>query len=88
MLDIPFNEAIDIWSLGVTAAELRNDEHDVLSMIRDIGGQPSDNLLDCGKWTPYCFHKQSNWRLKTHEESMHTTDCGTKHLGVLMTLRS
>lgn len=69
MLDIPFNEVIDIWSLGVTATELRNDEHDVLSMIRDIGGQPSDILLDCGKWTPYCSPASHTCIVDTSEVS-------------------
>uniref|UniRef100_A0A3Q3W9X7 Protein kinase domain-containing protein n=1 Tax=Mola mola TaxID=94237 RepID=A0A3Q3W9X7_MOLML len=43
MLDIPFNEAIDVWSLGITAAELGtgcplymgNNEYDVLREINN-----------------------------------------------------
>uniref|UniRef100_A0A3Q4C0B0 Protein kinase domain-containing protein n=1 Tax=Mola mola TaxID=94237 RepID=A0A3Q4C0B0_MOLML len=59
MLDIPFDEAIDMWSLGVTAAELAagfhpyagNKDYDVLSLIIKYQGQPRDGLLDCGKKT-------------------------------------
>uniref|UniRef100_A0A3Q3W1L7 Protein kinase domain-containing protein n=1 Tax=Mola mola TaxID=94237 RepID=A0A3Q3W1L7_MOLML len=54
MLDIPFNEAIDVWSLGITAAELGtgcplymgNNEYDVLRAIIQTQGQPADDVLD------------------------------------------
>uniref|UniRef100_A0A3Q3W883 Protein kinase domain-containing protein n=1 Tax=Mola mola TaxID=94237 RepID=A0A3Q3W883_MOLML len=49
MLGIPFNEAIDVWSLGLTATELvtgcplymGNDEYDVLRAIIQTQGQPT-----------------------------------------------
>uniref|UniRef100_A0A3Q3XMC1 Protein kinase domain-containing protein n=1 Tax=Mola mola TaxID=94237 RepID=A0A3Q3XMC1_MOLML len=80
MLDIPFDEAIDMWSLGVTAAELAagfhpyagNKDYDVLSLIIKYQGQPRDGLLDCGKKTGCYFNRQTNgqqrWRFKTPQE--------------------
>uniref|UniRef100_A0A3Q3VZZ0 Protein kinase domain-containing protein n=1 Tax=Mola mola TaxID=94237 RepID=A0A3Q3VZZ0_MOLML len=61
MLGIPFNEAIDVWSLGLTATELvtgcplymGNDEYDVLRAIIQTQGQPADD---------------QRWKFKTPEE--------------------
>ncbi|XP_070708383.1 homeodomain-interacting protein kinase 3-like [Pempheris klunzingeri] len=57
MLHIPFNEAIDMWSLGLVAAELATGyplypgemNYDVLSFIIETQGQPADYVLDRGK---------------------------------------
>lgn len=86
VLDIPFNEAIDVWSLGVLAAEAvtvcnlyyAREDYDVLSLIIEYLGQPSDELLDLGKSTEHFFCQQSNsnqrWRFKTIDEFDGDTD--------------
>uniref|UniRef100_A0A3Q3VRZ1 Protein kinase domain-containing protein n=1 Tax=Mola mola TaxID=94237 RepID=A0A3Q3VRZ1_MOLML len=83
MLDIPFNEAIDVWSLGITAAELGtgcplymgNNEYDVLRAIIQTQGQPADDVLDRGKSVNYYFNKEINnpqhWKFKTPQEGQH-----------------
>uniref|UniRef100_A0A3Q1B5B6 Protein kinase domain-containing protein n=1 Tax=Amphiprion ocellaris TaxID=80972 RepID=A0A3Q1B5B6_AMPOC len=56
-LGAPFNEAIDMWALGVTMAELAMGcalypgmtEYDVLRAIIETQGKPPDDVLDCGK---------------------------------------
>lgn len=87
ILGLPFNQAIDVWSLGVTAAEVvarrslyRSDQdYDILSSIIEDQGQPSDDLLNCGKRTAFFFSKQSDgqpcWRFKTAEEFEGETAC-------------
>uniref|UniRef100_UPI0037E97C7C homeodomain-interacting protein kinase 2-like n=1 Tax=Semicossyphus pulcher TaxID=241346 RepID=UPI0037E97C7C len=79
-LHIPFNEAIDMWSLGLAAAELAvgyvlypgNMDYDVLSFIIATQGQPPDHVLDQGMDTDYYFYPDSDgpqrWRFKTPEE--------------------
>lgn len=86
VLEIPFNEAIDVWSLGVLAAEAvtvcnlyyAREDYDVLSLIIEYLGQPSDELLDLGKSTEQFFCRQSNskqrWRFKTIDEFDGDTD--------------
>lgn len=86
VLEIPFNEAIDVWSLGVLAAEAvtvcnlyyAREDYDVLSLIIEYLGQPSDELLDLGKSTEHFFCRQSNsnqrWRFKTIDEFDGDTD--------------
>lgn len=88
MLRIPFGEAIDMWSVGVTVAELAtghllypgNMDYDMLRFIIDTQGQPADHVLDRGEGTSYYFHWQtsgeSHWRLKTCQEfEMETGYC-------------
>uniref|UniRef100_A0A3Q0SAN6 Protein kinase domain-containing protein n=1 Tax=Amphilophus citrinellus TaxID=61819 RepID=A0A3Q0SAN6_AMPCI len=77
MLHIPFNQAIDMWSLGLIAVELATGlplypgktEYDVLRFIIDIQGQPPDHVLDCGFITDYYFVQQNcgnqRWRFKS-----------------------
>lgn len=76
ILHINFNEVIDMWSLGVIAAELATGhplypgetEYDVLRYIIDIQGQPADDVLDRGMGTRYYFNKSTGhqrWRFKT-----------------------
>lgn len=86
VLEIPFNEAIDVWSLGVLAAEAvtvcnlyyAREDYDVLSLIIEYLGQPADELLDLGKSTEHFFCRQSNskqrWRFKTFDEFDGDTD--------------
>uniref|UniRef100_A0AAZ1XF89 Protein kinase domain-containing protein n=1 Tax=Oreochromis aureus TaxID=47969 RepID=A0AAZ1XF89_OREAU len=62
-----FNEAIDMWSLGLVAVELatgfpfypgRND-YDVLKFIIQTQGQPPDHVLDSGLYTDDYFIKDN-----------------------------
>uniref|UniRef100_A0A669F6X1 Protein kinase domain-containing protein n=1 Tax=Oreochromis niloticus TaxID=8128 RepID=A0A669F6X1_ORENI len=54
MLGLPYNEAIDMWSLGLVAVELAtgvplypgNEYYDVLKFIIETQGQPPDHVLD------------------------------------------
>uniref|UniRef100_A0AAZ1XZ05 Protein kinase domain-containing protein n=1 Tax=Oreochromis aureus TaxID=47969 RepID=A0AAZ1XZ05_OREAU len=56
MLGLPYNEAIDMWSLGLVAVELAtgvplypgNQYYDVLKFIIETQGQPPDHVLDSG----------------------------------------
>ncbi|KAM7382060.1 hypothetical protein PAMA_012767 [Pampus argenteus] len=82
-----YNEAIDIWSLGVTAAGLAvgfplyagETEYEVLRYIMETQGQPADYLLDRGTCTNDYFYRQENgqqrWIFKTPEEFTHDTGC-------------
>lgn len=78
MLHLPFNEAIDMWSLGITAVELStgyplypgNTDYDVLRFIFETQGQPSDKVLNRGLGTGYYFERdQTNehWIFKSPE---------------------
>lgn len=85
MLGLPFHGAIDMWGLGVTAAELvvgsqlypGYNRYDMLSYIVQTQGQLPDDMLDRGANTEYYFDKMSNgsqkWRLKP-EEDFHFKD--------------
>lgn len=80
LIECPYNEAIDMWALGVTAAEaiLGNPlypETNNYNMIRSIiktQGMIPDKLLEEGEQTEEYFcqegHKTPSWRLKTAEE--------------------
>ncbi|KAM7381983.1 hypothetical protein PAMA_012717 [Pampus argenteus] len=75
-----YNEAIDMWSLGLTAAELAlghalypgQSDYDMLTFIMETQGQPPDYFLNCGDRTMCYFNKQLNsqpqWRFKDPEE--------------------
>lgn len=74
-----FDEAIDMWSLGVTAAEFVlgtflygvSNEYDALRAIIETQGQPPDYMLDQGKYSYYYFQKSNGqlpcWGIKTPE---------------------
>ncbi|KAM7418322.1 hypothetical protein PAMA_015779 [Pampus argenteus] len=87
-----YNEAIDMWSLGLTAAELAlgfplyaaETEYEVLRYIMDTQGQPADYLLNRGTCTNDYFYRQENsqqqWRFKTPEEFTLDTGCNAGEL--------
>uniref|UniRef100_A0A3B5B905 Protein kinase domain-containing protein n=1 Tax=Stegastes partitus TaxID=144197 RepID=A0A3B5B905_9TELE len=80
LLGVPFNESIDMWSLGLTMAELAmgcelypgDTEYDVLRFVVETQGQPPDDVLDSGLYTEDFFYAQedgtSRWRFKTPED--------------------
>lgn len=80
MLGAPFDEAIDMWSLGLTAAELvlgsplyvGSNDREQLNMIVETQGQPPDHVLDRGELTQRYFDKKLNglqkWQFKVPEE--------------------
>uniref|UniRef100_A0A8P4KPW6 Protein kinase domain-containing protein n=1 Tax=Dicentrarchus labrax TaxID=13489 RepID=A0A8P4KPW6_DICLA len=79
MLHLPFDEAIDMWSLGLVAAELAtgsplypgDTDYDVLRFILETQGQPADDVLDRGMGTEYYFreqrHGQQRWMFNDHQ---------------------
>lgn len=79
-----FTEVIDMWSLGVTIAELATGHalypgetsYDVLNLIVKTQGQPADYLLDRGKATKNFFvqsSKQPRWTfMKPHQYEQKT----------------
>lgn len=77
----PLSQAIDMWALGVMAAEVViNPLLSTFNMLRSIiktQGMLPEELLDDGKQTPYYFYWEVNersvWRLKTMEEFYHDT---------------
>ncbi|XP_051803646.1 homeodomain-interacting protein kinase 1-like [Acanthochromis polyacanthus] len=83
LLGVPFNESVDIWALGLLMVELATGyqlypgetEYDVLRFIFEAQGQPPDNVLDRGCYTPDFFFAQefgsSRWRFKTPGEYQH-----------------
>lgn len=80
LLESPFNEAVDVWSLGVTLTELAlgddlfiyNERYDLLRCIVKTLGQPPDRVLDEGTRTWYFFNKEIDvhprWILKSEEQ--------------------
>ncbi|KAM9772379.1 homeodomain-interacting protein kinase 1-like [Syngnathus typhle] len=63
LLGAPFNEAIDIWSLGCVAAELlmgkalfpSSDEFDMMRHVLRVIGKPPKHLLNSGVYTKQFF---------------------------------
>uniref|UniRef100_A0A3P9DV64 Protein kinase domain-containing protein n=1 Tax=Maylandia zebra TaxID=106582 RepID=A0A3P9DV64_9CICH len=61
MLGIPYDKAIDMWSLGLVAVELATgvplypgeDDYDVLKFIIETQGQLPDHLLESGLYTDF-----------------------------------
>lgn len=80
LLGSPFNEAVDVWSLGVTLMELAlgddlfiyNERYDLLRCIIKTLGQPPNHVLDKGSRTHYFFNKEIDveprWILKSEEQ--------------------
>ncbi|CAI5653022.1 unnamed protein product [Oreochromis niloticus] len=85
MLGLPFNEASDMWSLGLVAVELGtglplypgNEDYDVLKFIIETQGQPPDHVLDSGVYTEDYFiednYKQQRWTFKTDQQFQYET---------------
>ncbi|KAF7248417.1 hypothetical protein EG68_10479 [Paragonimus skrjabini miyazakii] len=79
LLGLPFNEAIDMWSLGCVLAELflgwplypGSSEYDQMRYIVETQGLPPSDLLQiagkCGTFFVRDLY-QCEWRLKTQEE--------------------
>lgn len=86
LLVAPLSEATDVWSVGVTAAELalgarlfqHKDRYSLLRSITRLAGQPPDSVLDLGGRTPDLFNRRPHgvprWTLKTPEEYERETD--------------
>ncbi|XP_074109005.1 uncharacterized protein LOC141533823 [Cotesia typhae] len=80
ILGLPFNEAIDMWSLGCVIAELflgwplypGRSEYDQIRYISQTQGLPTEEMLNNASKTSKFFYKDQNsehplWRLKTPE---------------------
>ncbi|XP_042362988.1 dual specificity tyrosine-phosphorylation-regulated kinase 1A-like [Plectropomus leopardus] len=75
LLGAPFNEAIDVWSLGCIAAEMLmgkllfpgRNEYDMMRHIFYTIGKPPDHLLNAGRFTRQFFKEQypRQWRFKS-----------------------
>ncbi|XP_066551097.1 homeodomain-interacting protein kinase 2-like [Amia ocellicauda] len=79
ILGLPYNQAIDMWSLGCIIAELflgwplypGASVYDQIRYIVEMQGLPAENLLSAGTKTGEFFKRDSAnslWRLKTPEE--------------------
>ncbi|VDN97246.1 unnamed protein product [Rodentolepis nana] len=79
LLGLPFNEAIDMWSLGCVIAELflgwplypGSSEYDQIRYIVETQGLPSVDLLKVANKANRFFHYDSRlgqWRLKSQDE--------------------
>uniref|UniRef100_A0A3P9BRZ0 Protein kinase domain-containing protein n=1 Tax=Maylandia zebra TaxID=106582 RepID=A0A3P9BRZ0_9CICH len=90
MLGTPYDEAIDMWSLGLVAVELATgvplypgeDDYDVLKFIIETQGQLPDHLLESGLYTDSYFiednHNEQRWTFKTQEQFQYETDYRSK----------
>lgn len=89
ILGLPFNEAIDMWSLGCAMAELflawplypGSSEYDQIRCIIHTQGQPEQHVLDAATKTPlfFCREYESGypyWRLKSPQE--HEAETGIR----------
>ncbi|XP_040891260.1 homeodomain-interacting protein kinase 2-like [Toxotes jaculatrix] len=81
MLGLDFMEPIDMWSLGLIAAELAagfplfpgSHEYDMIKFIVDTLGMPPDHQLNCSQKNTLFFnimgrYNQQTWKLKTPKE--------------------
>ncbi|KAL5960509.1 Homeodomain-interacting protein kinase 3 [Taenia solium] len=84
LLGLPFNEAIDMWSLGCVIAELflgwplypGSSEYDQIRYIVETQGLPPRDLLKMAGKASRFFVRDAftfEWRLKTQEEYTHET---------------
>uniref|UniRef100_A0A669E0X8 Protein kinase domain-containing protein n=1 Tax=Oreochromis niloticus TaxID=8128 RepID=A0A669E0X8_ORENI len=85
-----YNEAIDMWSLGLVAVELATgcpfypgkNDYDVLKFIIQTQGQPPDHVLDSGLYTDNYFIKDNyngqRWTFKTERQFQDKTGYQSK----------
>uniref|UniRef100_A0A669AVH6 Protein kinase domain-containing protein n=1 Tax=Oreochromis niloticus TaxID=8128 RepID=A0A669AVH6_ORENI len=90
MLGIPYDEAIDMWALGLVAVELATgvplypgeDDYDVLKFIIETQGQLPDHLLESGLYTDCYFiednYYEQRWTFKTKEQFQYETNYQSK----------
>ncbi|KAL3975995.1 NLR family CARD domain-containing protein 3 [Sarotherodon galilaeus] len=90
MLGTPYDEAIDMWALGLVAVELATgvplypgeDDYDVLKFIIETQGQLPDHLLESGLYTNCYFiednYNEQRWTFKTKEQFQYETDYQSK----------
>lgn len=87
LLGLPFNESIDMWSLGCVMAELflgwplypGSSEYDQIRYISQTQGLPSQNILDQGQKTSRFFqYVNYQWKLKTPEQYERETGIKSK----------
>lgn len=85
LLGLPFNEAIDMWSLGCVMAELflgwplypGSSEYDQIRYISQTQGLPPQSILQQGQKTSRFFNIANyQWKLKTAEQ--YERETGTK----------
>nr|XP_057943658.1 homeodomain-interacting protein kinase 3-like [Doryrhamphus excisus] len=96
ILGVPFNETVDVWSLGLVAVELATgqplypgrSEYDILNFVTNTQGQPADDVLDRGKEVGvYFLHEYTGvqrWKLKSPEQFSKETGCQPKDARPLM----
>ncbi|CAF1248174.1 unnamed protein product [Rotaria sordida] len=87
LLGLPFNESIDMWSLGCVMAELflgwplypGSSEYDQIRYISQTQGLPNQNILEQGQKTSRFFHFVNyQWKLKTAEQYERETGIKSK----------
>ncbi len=90
ILGLPLSEAIDMWALGCVLAFMYLGQHlyptqceyEVMRVIVQMQGQPSDHLLNSGVSARDYFYKDekcASWRLNTRDEYKRATGSGAKH---------
>ena len=87
LLGLPFNEAIDMWSLGCVMAELflgwplypGSSEYDQIRYISQTQGLPHQSILQQGQKTSRFFHfSHYQWKLKSAEQYERETGIKSK----------
>ena len=87
LLGLPFNEAIDMWSLGCVMAELflgwplypGSSEYDQIRYISQTQGLPHQSILQQGQKTSRFFHfSHYQWKLKSGEQYERETGIKSK----------
>ena len=87
LLGLPFNESIDMWSLGCVMAELflgwplypGSSEYDQIRYISQTQGLPQQSLLQQGQKTSRFFNFNNfQWKFKTPEQYERETGIKSK----------
>jgi homeodomain interacting protein kinase len=87
LLGLPFNEAIDMWSLGCVMAELflgwplypGSSEYDQIRYISQTQGLPNQAILQQGQKTSRFFYFNNyQWKFKTPEQYERETGIKSK----------